>query len=211
MDPVEDIASDDEAKESFAKVRPLNVHTYFQSFSIEETQSIGKALSIPCRVLTWNVQYNLNVGTMVRTAACFGFEEIYVVSRCRIDRRAMVGAHHYLRFTRIKGEIEDPVAFFEREKIFPILIEQGGIDLKRAPLRSYFDQTNADGESLTPCLIFGNEGSGIPQHVLDACETYPRISLSQLGMIRSLNVGVCAGIVMYEMQEAYRSRSPLME
>jgi tRNA G18 (ribose-2'-O)-methylase SpoU len=50
-------------------------------------------------------------------------------------------------------------------------------------------------------ILLGTEGTGIPKEWLDVGEC---ISISQLGVIRSLNVSVCASMVIYEYTKQWR-------
>ena len=46
-------------------------------------------------------------------------------------------------------------------------------------------------------LVFGNEVDGVDQGVIDACDG--TIEVKQFGTKHSLNVAVCAGIVLHEL------------
>jgi tRNA (guanosine-2'-O-)-methyltransferase len=50
----------------------------------------------------------------------------------------------------------------------------------------------------------GSESHGIPKDMLDAMKDVPRVSISQYGMIRSLNVSIAASIVLYEYLKQWR-------
>jgi tRNA G18 (ribose-2'-O)-methylase SpoU len=54
------------------------------------------------------------------------------------------------------------------------------------------------------CFIMGSESHGIPTEILKMLAGVPRVSISQCGMIRSLNVSVAGSIVMYEFLKQYR-------
>lgn len=55
-------------------------------------------------------------------------------------------------------------------------------------------------------VILGNEVEGVQQEVVDACDTV--IALDQFGTKHSLNIAVCAGIVMYDL---FNKISPLRD
>jgi len=50
----------------------------------------------------------------------------------------------------------------------------------------------------TPCLVFGNENSGIPTCLTDK---YLCFHIPQRGVIRSLNVASAAAVAMYEFSK----------
>lgn len=45
-------------------------------------------------------------------------------------------------------------------------------------------------------IAVGNEGKGLPQEVLNICDS--TLEIEQYGTTRSLNVSVAAGIVLYD-------------
>ncbi len=51
-------------------------------------------------------------------------------------------------------------------------------------------------------IVMGNEVAGVQQEVIDACDGC--LELPQFGTKHSLNVGVCAGIVMWELWKKFR-------
>ena len=50
-------------------------------------------------------------------------------------------------------------------------------------------------------LIFGHEVNGISQEIIDTCDEI--IEIPQYGTKHSLNISVCAGIVMWKIAEMY--------
>ncbi len=50
-------------------------------------------------------------------------------------------------------------------------------------------------------LIFGHEVNGISQEIIDTCDEV--IEIPQYGTKHSLNISVCAGIVMWKIAEMY--------
>jgi tRNA G18 (ribose-2'-O)-methylase SpoU len=59
------------------------------------------------------------------------------------------------------------------------------------------DQLNAPGFA----LVFGNEVDGVDQAALDTADYI--IEIPQFGTKHSLNVSVCAGIVLWEFTKKY--------
>jgi tRNA G18 (ribose-2'-O)-methylase SpoU len=80
--------------------------------------------------------------------------------------------------------------------LYPILVEQGGEALEEFNFKTLFRQ----GKNL--CIIMGNESTGLPDSYLK--EKFPRVSISQLGVLRSMNVQMAAGIVIYEITRQWR-------
>jgi tRNA G18 (ribose-2'-O)-methylase SpoU len=48
----------------------------------------------------------------------------------------------------------------------------------------------------TVCLVFGNESNGLPESFLNS--DMKKISIPQLGVLRSFNVSAAAAIVMWD-------------
>jgi tRNA G18 (ribose-2'-O)-methylase SpoU len=51
-------------------------------------------------------------------------------------------------------------------------------------------------------LVLGNEVSGVAQEVIDMC--HGCVEITQHGTKHSLNVSVCAGIVVYDLYQKYQ-------
>lgn len=57
------------------------------------------------------------------------------------------------------------------------------------------------------CFILGSEDNGVPQSIINQIERYPGsivVSIEQIGVMRSLNVSIACGIVLYEYSMAYK-------
>jgi tRNA G18 (ribose-2'-O)-methylase SpoU len=175
--------------------KAFNIHNIYKTLSPEKIISVSKKTKIPCRVMTWNVEYNLNVGTIVRTAACFAFETVYIISQRHLDRRAMVGSYHYISLIKLTTVNKQ---YFIENGMFPIFIEQGGIAVDKINFKNII----ALYSPLVPCLVFGSEQSGIPKDLILEFPDFPTISITQLGIIKSLNVSIAAGIIMHELQKS---------
>jgi tRNA G18 (ribose-2'-O)-methylase SpoU len=172
-----------------------NVHTPFQALPTERCSKIAQALALPVGLLLLNLDGNMNIGMSIRTAAVLGCSDVWVVGKRAYDRRSEVGARNYIRLHRL-SEIPDPRAFFEEQGIQPILVEQGG-----QALEDYTFDTKCDKRIV---FIMGSESHGIPEDWLRALHDVPRLSISQYGLVRSLNVSTAASIILYEFTRQWR-------
>lgn len=176
------------------KTTPFNVVTELQLLPLHEIQQIAKDASLPFAIAIVNVSGDLNVGMLIRTAAVFGASQVYIFGRRKYDRRSTVGAHHYVPIESYPNVPDDKSPFNWSNMIqliyvngwTPVVIEQGG-----APLSDFQELTTPP-----PCLIFGPEDTGVPASV---CETEKCYTIPQLGVLRSLNVAVAAGIAMHHV------------
>lgn len=173
-----------------------NVHTPFQHLPTETCRIAASKLALPVGLLLLNLDGNMNIGMSIRTAAVLGCSTVWVVGKRAYDRRSEVGARNYITVHRIK-EIEDPSRFFDSIGWQPILVEQGGL-----PVEDYkFSLTSATKPIV---FIMGSESHGIPASWLAALSDSPRLSISQYGLVRSLNVSAAASIILYEYTRQWR-------
>lgn len=77
----------------------------------------------------------------------------------------------------------------------PFLVEQGGIPLEDINFKPFMKKPI--------CFIMGNEGEGLPAEMLRT--KFPKITISQYGLVRSLNVSMAATVVMYEFVKQWRN------
>lgn len=191
---------DDESVPTPVHKNPLkyNVHTPFQEMPTDRVASLSKKMAIPMHLMLLNLDGNMNIAMSIRTAAVLGVSDVWIVGVRRYDARPEVGARHYVRVHKVPM-LDDPRAFFTERSLQPILVEQGGVPLEEMNFRPYIRDTEKP-----VCFIMGSESHGISAEWLHALKAAPRISISQYGMIRSLNVSIAASIVMYEYLKQWR-------
>lgn len=177
-----------------------NVHTPLQGLSTEKVQAIAQATALPLTLMLFNLNGDMNVGMSIRTAAILGCSDVYVVGRRKYDRRSEVGAKHYIRIHRHK--IIDP-SFFAENKLIPIFVEQGGHALEEFSFKTFLPGRLP--AEFKVCLVVGSESFGLPKSLLKSLPDAPLISISQYGVLRSLNVSIAASIVLYEFSKQWRN------
>lgn len=176
-----------------------NVHNCFQSMPTDRTREISRKLALPVHLMLLNLDGNMNIAMSIRTAAVLGISDVWVVGRRKYDARPEVGSHNYIRVHKV-GELEDVKTFFETHKLSPILLEQGGIPLEEFNFKPY-----VSNETHRVCFIMGSESHGFSKEWLMKLKDAPRITISQYGMVRSLNVTIAASIVLYEYLKQWRN------
>lgn len=182
----------------------FNVLDCYKSMTVDDIRAANMEDRLPFAVCTINLNGNLNIGMIIRTASLMGAERVLVFGKRKYDRRSCVGSHNYLPIERISGYESELVDEFTAEDISPelfhsamarfgytpVFVEQGGIDI------SSFDVSML-GAATKPCLVFGCESSGIPQQLIDSAKHI--VSIPQRGVMRSLNVSSAASIAMWEI------------
>lgn len=147
----------------------------------------------PMHVAIENVEHDLNIGSIVRTANAFNVAGVHVVGRRRWNRRGAMVTDAYLSITH-HPDPEGLVAW-SREAGLPILaidVVPGAI-----PLDDY--------EMPRGCvLLFGQEGPGLSAQALAGADAV--LSIPQYGSTRSINVAAAAAIAMHTWARTHLDR-----
>ena len=171
-----------------------NVHDYAQKLPKHKVQKLSKVFRLPIDVALQNVKGSNNAAMIARSMAVTGTSGFHIIGAKATDMRAAVGAQNYVKIAKV-GDI-DPSTYFTNLGLYPILVEQGGEPLETFNFKSLIRQ----GKQI--CIVMGNESSGLSSDYLN--QPFPRITISQYGLLRSHNVQVAASIVMYEFSKQWR-------
>ncbi|MXV38753.1 TrmH family RNA methyltransferase [Flavobacteriaceae bacterium Ap0902] len=152
---------------------------------------------IPVIILCDNIRSMHNVGSIFRTADAFNIEKVYL---CGITatpphkeiRKTAIGATESVEWEYTKDAVEVVKSLKENHYI-PLAVEQ--VD-KSVMLNDYI--VDIDGKYL---LILGNEVEGVQQELIDLCPA--ALEIPQSGTKHSLNVSVCAGVVLWEFYKKF--------
>lgn len=173
----------------------FNVHDDLKNLSLEQLQQFNMSKRLPFAVCAWNVDGNLNIGMMIRSACALGAERFIVIGKKQYDKRSCVGSNHYIPIDIVSTSIDE--AKFDASDFnntmakfnyIPIFFETTGKHISTMPTLKRF--------SKKICLVFGSESNGIPKEIINPAYTF---SIPQLGVIRSLNVSAAASIAMWEL------------
>ena len=184
-----------------AEANFFNVHDNYKSLEVNELREICRQDRRNFRLCALNVEGDLNVGMMIRSASLFGAEKAYIFGRRRIDNRSLVGVQNYIDIEKIHGLDDDGILdlkefadfVFEQtvDNYAIVMVEQGGTQLGDLDWADVL----IDHNGIT--LIMGNENSGIPAEFLPYADYV--VSIPQRGVLRSFNVAAAANIVMWDM------------
>lgn len=138
----------------------------------------------PFHVAIENLEHDLNIGSIVRSANAFMAAEVHIVGKRRWNRRGAMVTDRY-QHVRHHENVEQLAEWAKRNNL-PII----GIDNLpgSVPLESY----DLPRECV---LLFGQEGAGLTPEagkVVEAC-----LSIAQFGSTRSINAGAAAAIAMH--------------
>jgi tRNA G18 (ribose-2'-O)-methylase SpoU len=177
-----------------------NVHSVLQDKPPERLRQIASALALPVHLMLLNLDGNMNIAMSIRTAAVLGCSDVWIIGQRRYDARPEVGSRNYINVHKLKTIGPNPAIFFESAGIQPILIEQGGTPIEEMNFKRF----QRGGKPV--CFVMGSESHGIPDEFAASLVRAPRITISQYGLVRSLNVSIAASIVMYEYLKQWRQQ-----
>lgn len=157
---------------------------------LENYKTIPK---IPLVVVLDNIRSQQNVGSVFRTADAYLIEKIYLcgitaVPPHREIHRAALGATESVDWSYAQQTI-DVLSSLKKQGFLIAGVEQSDPSIS---LRDFVKQPPQK-----TAVVFGNEVNGISDEVmplLDVC-----LELPQFGTKHSLNVSVCAGIVIWDL------------
>lgn len=131
-----------------------------------------------------NVEHDFNIGTVVRNANSFNVSKVHIIGRKKYNRRGAMCTDKYIEVIH-HADMADFLASQEGREL--VAIENN--TPRALPLH---DKKFAPNTT----LIFGSEGNGISAELLE--EAHDVRYIESFGSTRSVNVGVAAGIAMYE-------------
>ncbi len=156
-------------------------------------------------ILLPDIRSAYNVGSIFRSADCFGIQKIFLsgTTPTPIDRfgRSSSGAQKEISKTALGAEKDIPWEYIndtnlflkemKKEKFTIVSIEQ---DKKSITLDDFLKIKKVNKiENLL--VVFGNEVEGVDKNILKKSDYIVEIPLK--GKKESLNVSVCAGLVMH--------------
>ncbi len=138
----------------------------------------------PLEIAIENVEHDFNIGSIVRTANSFNVEKVHIIGKKKYNRRGAMCTDKYIKIIH-HPSLEDFLASQQGREL--IAIENN------TPRAQPLNQKKFTRETT---LIFGSENNGISEELLAKVDDVRFIE--SFGSTRSVNVGVAAGIAMYE-------------
>ncbi|MDP8269571.1 MAG: RNA methyltransferase [Candidatus Tenebribacter davisii] len=155
-----------------------------------------KKKNIPLYLILADLRSAFNVGSIFRSAECFGVTHIYICGytpnplNIKVQKTAM-GTEKHVEWSSHPD------------------IEQVIKELKKDDVAIYALETTSNAKDLSQtsfkkkcALILGNEALGISEKTLKLADEIVQIPLS--GWKNSLNVGACAAICCYEISRQWK-------
>jgi 23S rRNA (guanosine2251-2'-O)-methyltransferase len=146
----------------------------------------------PIIVILNDIRSLNNIGSFFRTSDAFNVEKIYL---CGITATP---PHREIQKTALGAT--ETVSWEHKNSILELVSELKEQGVKIASIeqaeKTTFLQDIPNLEYEKIALVFGNEVDGVDQDVIDASDFI--IEIPQFGTKHSLNVSVCAGVVLWE-------------
>lgn len=151
----------------------------------------------PLLVILNDIRSLNNIGSFFRTADAFNVEKIYLCGITanpphRDIQKTALGATETVEW-EYRQSITELIKELKSKGVAVCSIEQA----EKTTLLQ--DITELKAEKFA--LIFGNEVNGVDQEAIDLSDYI--IEIPQFGTKHSLNVSVCAGVVMWEFAKKY--------
>lgn len=160
-----------------------NLIDAYKGKTIEEIVTDLDTDAIELEVAIENLERDFNMGTIVRSANAFGVRKVHIVGSKQWNKRGAMMTDKYLHVI-YHASVDDFVRATGGKELIAV------DNIAGAELLS---------ETMLPqnaLLVFGAEGDGLSPLMVSRCSK--TIAIEQFGSTRSINVGVAAGIVMYE-------------
>jgi len=156
--------------------------------SVEEYMSSPK---MPVKVCLDNVRSAYNVGAVLRSCDVFHVEELICGGYTAVPphpeiAKTALGADKTVKTTKV-SDLKTYLEGLKREGYVVVCVEHTRVSVPLSQLRIMEDKKYV--------IVFGNELLGISEEVLSLGDVF--VEVEQGGTKHSLNVSVCAGIVLW--------------
>lgn len=173
------------------KLQELGRHT---------VESFSKVSKQPIIIVLDDIRSALNVGSVFRTADAMAIEQILLCGitpqpPSRDITKTAIGATESVKWAYEK-EIRAAIKRLKSEGYAIISIEQTSESVELLEFKDLPEKL---------AIIMGNEVNGVCEDALKL--TDKAIEIAQFGTKHSLNVSVCAGIVMHHFSTLYRRKN----
>ncbi len=163
-----------------------NLQDEYKGLSNEEVFAVLDEKRNALEVAIENVEHDFNAGTIVRSANNFNVAKVHIIGRRKYNRRGAMCTDKYLEVV-YWPDVESFYTDQRARNREVVAIENHTERVKPLALKKFVQATT---------LLFGSEGGGLTEAAIAAADDVREIE--SFGSTRSVNVGVAAGIAMYE-------------
>ena len=155
-------------------------------------RSWRRRATAPVALILDHVQSPFNVGAILRTAAAFRVDHLWLVGDTAAPTSAKtaktaLGSQRFVDWTwQDTAAVAASAARGDGYRVVGLELTDDAVPLPELPVEG------------PVCLVVGNEDRGLPAATLAACDAVTYIP--QLGRIGSLNVATASAIALYELR-----------
>lgn len=165
-----------------------NVEDKYRYWTVEAIKADLAKTRQSFEVAIENWQHDLNIGTIVRAANAFNAGAVHIIGKRHWNRRGAMVTDRYLEIYH-HTTVADFVDAVSGKTIVAVDNVAGATELS---------ETTLPKDSV---LVFGGEGPGLSREMRQSADMM--VAIEQFGSTRSVNVGVAAGIVMYQWLQTH--------
>ncbi|PZD78652.1 RNA methyltransferase [Mesonia sp. K7] len=158
-----------------------------------DNSSFKEAQKTPIIVILDNIRSLNNIGSVFRTSDAFLIEKIYLCGFTATPphkdiQKTALGATDSVIW-EYREDVVHLIDELQQENIKILVIEQAENSVM---LNDFAPQKNEKY-----AVVFGNEVKGVQQNIVSKSDTV--IEIPQFGTKHSLNISVCAGVVLWDL------------
>jgi len=150
-------------------------------------------------VVVENLFQEHNISAVLRTADCFGVQDVHVIERgyqYRVNDEVALGASKWLDVKHYKGAENNTLDCYRA------LREQGYKIVATTPHKDDVNLEEYDFSQKT-ALVFGTELQGLTPEAITHADAWLKVPM--VGFTESLNISVCAAVCMHHATWKLRS------
>lgn len=162
-----------------------NVSDEFKGLPVDDIVTVLDARGVDLEIAIENTLRDFNMGSIIRSANAFGVRRIHIIGRRQWNKRGAMMTDKYLHIS-YHNSFEDFKRYAQNAMRTIIAVDNVSSSVA---LGSFSRRPSS-------ILLFGQEGPGLSDEALAVADDI--VHIEQIGSTRSLNVGVAAGVAMYE-------------
>lgn len=146
-----------------------------------------------------NVKFAPNLGTVIRTACLWGFNQVLTFGKRKYDKRLAVGLHNYIpiqHITAIKDDELDETKVISTLKEYTANYTLVFIELHDKAISMYEMNDKLKTIGKHPLFIIGDELNGISTNIISSFPDSLIVQIPQPGIGRSHNVSIAFASVV---------------
>ncbi|MBK9322799.1 MAG: RNA methyltransferase [Bdellovibrionaceae bacterium] len=162
---------------------------------LSEDKAPSQIEKIPLVLVLYNLRSAFNVGSIFRTAECFGVRKIFLCGYTPLPTQD--------KLAKTAMGTQSLIEWQEAAKIFDLVreLKSDGYQIVSLETTSHARPVQEDFKKQPTALIVGNERFGIDRDILDISDQVRKIPLR--GHKNSLNVGAALAIATYEFSRQF--------